>query len=78
MRIAKSFTIEPELNESVDQTKVNGSASDRLNELLRLAMLQEQYDRLETEAAEFFSATKRDRTENRAFQKAALRTFSRD
>ena len=29
------------------------SASDGVNELLRLAMIQEQYERLEAEAAEF-------------------------
>jgi hypothetical protein len=41
-------------------------------------MLQEQYDRLEAEAAEFFSDSKADRAETRAFQKASLRTFGRE
>jgi hypothetical protein len=78
MRLAKSFTIEPDINEYVDETKGDRSASDRVNELLRRAMLQEQYDRLETEAAAFFRDTKADRDEARAFQKASLRSFGRD
>jgi hypothetical protein len=75
MRLAKSFTIEPDINEYVDETKGDRSASERVNELLRRAMIQEQYDALE--AAEFFSPSKADRAEARAFQKASLRTFSR-
>jgi len=41
-------------------------------------MLQEQYDRLEAEAAAFFSDSKADRNEAKAFQKASLRSFGRD
>jgi hypothetical protein len=78
MRLAKSFTIEADINEYVDETKGDGSASERINELLRRAMLQEQYDKLEAEAAEFFSDGKSDRAEAKAFQKASLRTFGRD
>jgi hypothetical protein len=78
MRLAKSFTIEPDINSYVDETKGDRSASDRVNELLRRAMLQEQYDRLEAEAAEFFAHAKTDRTEAKAFQKASIQTFSRD
>jgi len=48
------------------------------HELLRRAMLQEQYDRLEAEAAAFFSDSKADRNEAKAFQKASLRSFGRD
>ena len=78
MRISKSFTIEPDISSYVDETKGERSASDRVNELLRLAMLQEQYERLEAEAAEFFSAAPKDRAGTGAFQNAALRTFGRD
>jgi hypothetical protein len=78
MRISKSFTIEPEISSYVDDTKGERSASERVNELLRLAMLQEQYDRLEAEAAEFFSDGAKDRAGSKAFQKASLRTFGRD
>ena len=78
VRMAKSFTIEPEVNTYVDKTKGDRSASDRVNELLRRAMLQEQYERLEAEAAEFFADTTYGRTGTKAFQNAALATFGRD
>jgi hypothetical protein len=78
MRLAKSFTIESDINEYVDETKGDHSASERVNELLRRAMIQEQYDSLEAEAAEFFDGAKVDRAETRALQKASLRTFGRD
>ena len=78
MRLAKSFTIEADINEYVDETRGDRSASERVNELLRRAMVQEQDDSLEAEAAEFFGCTKMDRAEAKAFQKASLRTFGRD
>ena len=78
MRLAKSFTIESIVNDYVDTTKGERSASERVNELLKRAIAQEQYERLEAEAAEFFAAPKADRTEAGAFQKAALRSFGRD
>ena len=78
MRISKSFTIDPEISNYVDETKGEQSASDRVNELLRLAMVQEQYRRLEAEAAEFFADVQTDRSETKDFQKASLRTLGRD
>jgi hypothetical protein len=78
MRLTKSFTIEPDIDEYVDETKGDRSASERVNELLRRAMLREQYDRLEAEAAAFFSDTKPDHDEAKAFQKASLRSFAKD
>jgi hypothetical protein len=78
MRIAKSFTLDPEVSSYVDETKGEQSASDRVNDLLRRAMIQEQYERLEAEAAEFFASATADRAETLEFQKAALRTFGRD
>jgi hypothetical protein len=78
MRIPKSFTIEPDISNYVDETKGQQSASDRVNELLRLAIVQEQYQRLEAEAAEFFADVQTDRSETKDFQKASLRTLGRD
>lgn len=78
MRMAKSFTIEPEINKYVDETKGERSASERVNELLRRAMRQERYEKLEAEAAAFFMESKADRAETKAMQKEALRTFGRD
>ncbi len=78
MRIAKSFMVDPEVSEYVDNTKGDRSASERVNELLKLAIQQEQYDRLEAEAAAFFGGDNTGRQEARAFQKAGLRVMERD
>ena len=76
-RIAKSYTIEPEVERYVSSTRGQRSASERVNELLKQGIRKEQYDRLEREAAAFF-ASEVDRTETRAFQKAGRRTLERD
>jgi hypothetical protein len=79
MKLAKSFTIEPDLNEYVATTKGTRSASERVNDMLRRAMLEEQYEKLEREAAIFFAAARKEsRREVRSFQRASLRTLSRD
>jgi hypothetical protein len=78
MRLPKSFMVDTEINEYVDSTKGERSASERVNELLKRAILEEQYDRLEAEAAAFFAEVRSSRVETRAFQKAALRSFDRD
>jgi len=78
MRLSKSFTIEPDINNYVEETKGERSASERVNELLRRAMLQEQYDKLAAEAEQFYSVANGERTEARAMQKASLRSFGRD
>jgi hypothetical protein len=51
---------------------------ERVNELLRRAMVEEQCERLEAEAGAFFARETRGRSEAKAFQKAASRTFDRD
>jgi hypothetical protein len=79
MRIAKTFTVEESLLAVVERTIGNRSASERVNELLKLALELEKRDELEREAALFYSATSpADRQEERAFQKASLRSFTRD
>ncbi len=79
MRVAKSFTIDPEITEYVAETKGEQSASERVNELLRRAILEEQYERLEAEAKAFYgSAGASARKETRASQSAAIHTFKRD
>lgn len=79
MRTSRSFTIEPEIDEYVASTRGDQSASERVNELLRRAIVLEQQERLEREASIFFSdARNAGRKEARAFQKAAARTLARD
>lgn len=77
MRTPKTFTVEPEIDAYVSATKGEHSASERVNELLKRAILLEQSEKLEREAAAFFAAGER-RTETKALQKAALRTLARD
>lgn len=78
-RLSKSFTIEPDVDDYIARTRGVSSASERVNELLRTAMIQERYQRLEREAAEFFA--KRSAEERRgakAWQKASSRAVVRD
>jgi len=75
-RLAKSYTIEPEVNSYVLATKGDASASERVNELLKRAIAQERYERLEQEAAAFFAAEADHRTGTRAFQKAQRRVLA--
>ena len=85
MRIAKTFTIDPQVSEYVDATKRGTSASERINQLLKRAIEQEKLDRLEVEAAAFFSA-KADKgadeddeaSEANAFRTAGLRALEKD
>lgn len=76
-RVAKSYTMDPEVERYVSSTKGKRSASERVNELIKQGIKREQYELLEREAAAFF-ALEVDRTELRAFQKAARRTLERD
>jgi hypothetical protein len=75
----KTYTIDPEIDEYVAATKGECSASERVNSLLKRAMLQERDEKLETEAAAFFATVQGKRRKSTLdFQEAALRTFSRD
>jgi hypothetical protein len=79
MRMAKSFTIEPDINTYVDTTKGDRSASERVNELLKRAIVQECYEKLEADANEFYSTeTAEERAETKAFQSASIRSMARD
>ena len=78
-RTIKTYTIDPEIDEYVASTKAGRSASERVNSLLRRAMLQERNEKLEAEAAAFFEAARGKRRKSTLdFQEAALRTFDRD
>ena len=77
-KLPKTYTIEPDVDSYVEATKGGRSASKRVNELLKRAIIQEQYDQLEKEAAEFFGAKAGDRSETKSLQRAARRTLERD
>ena len=79
MRKTASFTIDEELLAAVKRSSGKRSVSERVNELLKRALAQERHERLDREAAAFFSQqTPEERQETRAFQKAALRTLARE
>jgi hypothetical protein len=77
-KLPKTYTIEPDVNNYVEATKGGLSASKRVNELLKRAIIQEQYEQLEREAAEFFAGEADDRLGTKALQRAGRRTLERD
>ena len=77
MRIPKTLTVEESLLAEVERTKGDGSTSERVNELLARALEHERQDELEREAALFYSGMG-NRREERSFQKASLRSITRD
>ena len=79
MRSPKTFMVDEDSISYLRRTQGNGSASERLNELLRSAIRREQEERLEREAAKFFGRPSRaQRAEAKAFQKAARTSWARD
>jgi hypothetical protein len=77
MRIPKTLTVEQSVLADVERTKGERSTSERVNELLKRALELERLDELEQEAALFYSDAKH-KQEERAFQKASLRSLTRD
>ena len=78
-RFSKSFTIDRSILEYLQRTRSSRSRSERVNELLRRAILEEQYEVLEREAARFFAAAgKTERSEARAFAAASRRSLGRE
>jgi hypothetical protein len=78
-RFSKSFTVDRSILDYHQRTRSTRSRSERVNELLRRAILDEQYEALEREAAEFFAvAGKTERSESRAFAAASRRSITRD
>ena len=62
----------------LQRTRSSRSRSERVNELLRRAILEEQYEALASEAAGFFAAAgKAERTESGAFAAASRRSLTR-
>jgi len=78
-RFSKSFTIDRSILDYLQRTRSSRSRSERVNELLRRAILEEQYEALEREAAEFFAAAgKTERAERKAFAAASRRSITRE
>ena len=78
VRKIRSFSLDPDLIKEIERTRGDASASERVNHLLRTALETERKMRLGQEAAEFFRTQPEDREEKRAYQKASLRTWTRE
>jgi hypothetical protein len=79
MRTATSLTLEESVLGDVKRSRGPASVSERVNQLLKRALLEERYARLEQEAAAFFSSPPAaERREGRSWQRAARRTLARD
>jgi hypothetical protein len=78
VRKTRSFSLDPDVLTEVERTKGQASASERVNDLLKYALEMERKAGLYQEAAHFFSSAPDDREERRAFQKANLRTWTRE
>lgn len=79
MRIPKTLTIEESVLAVVERTQGKRSTSERVNELLKLALEQERRQELERESAKFYAvANGSDRQEERDFEKASMVSWDRD
>jgi Arc/MetJ-type ribon-helix-helix transcriptional regulator len=78
MRFSRTFTVDYSILDYLQRTRRHGSQSERVNELLRRAIFEEQYEALEKEAATFFAAAGgKEHTESKAFVAASLRSLTR-
>lgn len=78
-RITVSFSLDPDVAAFVRKGSRNGSASERLNQIIRRIMRLELEEQLGREAAVFFaSVTEEDRKESREWQKASMKTWARN
>lgn len=80
MRITKSYSIDQSIDAYVRRTsKGRTSASKRVNELLSRAILLEEYESLEQQAAHFFAdQSGEERAESKAFQDASIVSIARE
>jgi hypothetical protein len=77
-KFSKSFTIDRSILDYLQRTRSSRSRSERVNELLWRAILEEQYEALEREAAEFLAAAgKTKRAKRQAFAAASHRSITR-
>ena len=81
MRIAtrdtRTFSLDRKILAEVKRTKGGLSESERVNRLLRRALDLERRAALDAEAASFFASARGDRKERRAFESAAVASWTR-
>jgi hypothetical protein len=78
LRKTRSFSLDPELLSEIERTKGHDSVSQRVNTLLKYALEMERKATLRQEAAQFFSSSQDVRQERRSFQKAGIKSWSRE
>jgi hypothetical protein len=76
-RQTRSFSLERDVIQELEETKGSESASERVNQLLRSALEAEKYARLEEEGRQFYGSIN-DREEARAFRSAAVKSWARE
>jgi hypothetical protein len=78
-RTAKTLSLERELLRLVEQTKGDASTSERVNQLLKAGLEAESQLSLEREASQFFaSEAGKERLERPGFQRASIKSLSRE
>jgi hypothetical protein len=77
-KATQTFSLDKEVLAEVKRTKGKGSASERVNHLLKFALELEKKAALHEEAANFFKDKSGDEDERRAYRAAAVRSWSRD
>lgn len=78
VRKTRSFSLDQDVLSEVERTKGDTSASERVNQLLKYALETERKASLYQEAAQFFGDGAKDRQERRVFQKAGIKSWSRE
>ena len=74
----KTFSLDQEILAEVKRTKGTLSESERVNGLLRFALNLERRVALDREIARFFDDAPVARNERRAFESAAIASWTRD
>jgi len=78
-RVNRSLSLEKTVLHEVERSKGAGSTSERVNELLKIALEVERAQRLAEEAKSFFrSVSEEDRTSRKAFQAATVNSLARE
>ena len=77
-RETRTFSLDRKILAEVKRTKGSLSESERVNRLLRRALDLERRAALDAEAASFFGSARDNRAERRAFESAAVASWTRD
>ncbi len=77
-KVNKTFSLDKDILAEVKRTKGTKSESERANSLLRFALDLEKQAALRAEAARFFANAGDDRGERRAYDSAAIASWTRE